>query len=228
MISPALRRFLPYLRPHARLLALTVVAAVVSLAAASTIPLLIKAVIDGPVAHRQPGQLLPYALAILLRMDWRLALISSLLVLPLGLLSRRFFRRYAAIARRVQDQQGDMTTVVEEMATGVRIIKAFGRNALLLGRFRREGAPAPNRVAAPSRSPPLIWRRRQLAPDQKKLQLWCRRAPVRSGREEPPLRVAGSHAGPHPAISPVQIRRQPGRATRNLQAARCACELRPG
>src|SRR5205085_11857413 len=77
-------------------------------------------------------------LAILLRMDWRLAVISSLLVLPLALLSRRFFRRYAAIARRVQDQQGDMTTVVEEMATGVRIIKAFGRNALLLGRFRRE------------------------------------------------------------------------------------------
>jgi ATP-binding cassette subfamily B protein len=226
VISPALRRFLPYLRPHARLLALTVVAAVVSLAAAATIPLLIKAVIDGPVAHRQPGQLLPYAiailvlgsvetaanfarrnysvlaslrmetalrddfyahlqgmqiafhdnwqsgqllsravadiqtvrrfvgfgvvfagffgaqwlivLAILLRMDWRLALISSVLVLPLALLSRRFFRRYARIARRVQDQQGDMTTVVEEMATGVRIIKAFGRNALLLGRFRRE------------------------------------------------------------------------------------------
>ncbi|HXM53832.1 MAG TPA: ABC transporter ATP-binding protein [Candidatus Dormibacteraeota bacterium] len=226
MISPALRRFLPYLRPHARLLALTVVAAVVSLAAASIIPLLIKAVIDGPVAHRQPGQLLPFALAILalgsvevvanfarrnysvlaslrmekamrddfyahlqglqvafhdnwqsgqllsravadiqtvrrfvgfgvvfagffgaqwlivlailLRMDWRLALISSLLALPLALLSRRFFRRYARIARQVQDQQGDMTTVVEEMATGVRIIKAFGRNALLLGRFRRE------------------------------------------------------------------------------------------
>src|SRR5262249_55438387 len=55
-----------------------------------------------------------------------------------GLISRRFFRRYAVIARRVQDQQGDMTTVIEEMATGVRIIKAFGRDRLLLERFERE------------------------------------------------------------------------------------------
>ncbi|HEY4027925.1 MAG TPA: ABC transporter ATP-binding protein [Candidatus Dormibacteraeota bacterium] len=228
MVSPALRRFLPYLRPHSRLLALTVAAAAVSLAAATAIPLLIKAVIDGPVAHRQPGGLLPFALAllamgaieaianfarrnysnlaslrmetelrndfyahlqglqvafhdnwqsgqllsravadiqtvrrfigfgllfagffgaqwvivlfVLARLEWRLALLSALVALPLGLLSRRFFRRYAVIARRVQDQQGDMTTVVEEMATGVRIIKAFGRNRLLLDRFEREAA----------------------------------------------------------------------------------------
>lgn len=226
MLSPALRRFLPYLRPHMRLLVLTVVAAVVSLGAAASIPLLIKAVIDGPVTHRQPGELLPFSLAILglaalevganftrrnysvlaslrmetdlrndfyahlqglqvafhdnwqsgqllsravadiqtvrrfvgfgvlfaaffgvqwivvlavlLRLDWRLAIISGLVVLPIGLISRRFFRHYAAIARRVQDQQGDMTTVIEEMATGVRIIKAFGRNRLLRERFERE------------------------------------------------------------------------------------------
>ena len=226
MLSPALRRFLPYLRPHMRLLVLTVVAAVVSLAAATSIPLLIKAVIDGPVTHRQPSELLPFSLAILglaalevganftrrnysvlaslrmetdlrndfyahlqglqvafhdnwqsgqllsravadiqtvrrfvgfgvlfaaffgvqwivvlavlLRLDWRLAIISGLVVLPIGLISRRFFRHYAVIARRVQDQQGDMTTVIEEMATGVRIIKAFGRNRLLRERFERE------------------------------------------------------------------------------------------
>jgi ATP-binding cassette, subfamily B, bacterial len=226
VLSPALRRFLPYLRPHMRLLVLTVVAAVVSLAAATSIPLLIKAVIDGPVTHRQPSELLPFSLAILglaalevganftrrnysvlaslrmetdlrndfyahlqglqvafhdnwqsgqllsravadiqtvrrfvgfgvlfaaffgvqwivvlavlLRLDWRLAIISGLVVLPIGLISRRFFRHYAAIARRVQDQQGDMTTVIEEMATGVRIIKAFGRNRLLRERFERE------------------------------------------------------------------------------------------
>jgi ATP-binding cassette subfamily B protein len=228
VVSPALRRFLPYLRPHRRLLALTVVAASVSLAAATAIPLLIKAVIDGPVTHRQPGQLLPFALAllalgtvetganfarrnysnlaslrmetelrndfyahlqnlqvafhdnwqsgqllsravadiqtvrrfmgfgvvfaaffgaqwlivlvVLIRLDRRLALISALVVLPLLLVSRRFFRRYARLARRMQDQQGDMTTVVEEMATGVRIIKAFGRNGLLRERFQRQAA----------------------------------------------------------------------------------------
>ena len=56
MLSPALRRFLPYLRPQARLLALTLAAALVSLLAATAIPLLIKAIIDGPLTHRRADQ----------------------------------------------------------------------------------------------------------------------------------------------------------------------------
>jgi ATP-binding cassette, subfamily B, bacterial len=226
VISPPLRRFLPYMRAHARLLLLTLVAAIVSMAAAVGIPLVIKTVIDGPVAHRQPAQLLPYALAllglsvlevganftrrnysilaslrmetdlrndfyahlqnlqvafhdnwqsgqllsravadiqtvrrfigfglvfaaffgaqwilvlvVLVRLDWRLAIVAGLVVLPISFASRRFFRRYAVIARRVQDETGDMTTVIEEMATGVRIVKAFGRDGLLRSRFQRE------------------------------------------------------------------------------------------
>jgi ATP-binding cassette subfamily B protein len=228
VLSPALRRFLPYLRPNAHLLVVSVAGSAVSLAAATTIPLLIAAIIDGPVAHRQPDHLLPYGLAllalatvevaanfsrryfsnvaslrletalrddfyahlqglqvafhdnwqsgqllsravadiqtirrfigfgvmfaaffgaqwlavlvILLRLDWRLALVSAAVALPIVMISRAFFRRYAVIARRIQDQQGDVTTVIEEMATGVRVIKAFGRNRLLLQRFEREAA----------------------------------------------------------------------------------------
>jgi ATP-binding cassette subfamily B protein len=77
-------------------------------------------------------------LVMLLRLDWRLALVTAATVLPLLGVSRYFFRRYAGIARRMQDQQGDLTTVIEEMATGVRIIKAFGRDPLLLSRFLGE------------------------------------------------------------------------------------------
>src|SRR5207244_1917473 len=40
--------------------------------------------------------------------------------------------------RRLQDLTGDLTTNIEEMATGVRIIKAFGRMPLLQQRFDRE------------------------------------------------------------------------------------------
>ena len=65
MLSPALRRFLPYLRPQVRLLALTLAAALVSLLAATAIPLLIKAIIDGPLTHRRADQLLPFAAALL-------------------------------------------------------------------------------------------------------------------------------------------------------------------
>ena len=56
MLSPALRRFMSYLRPSAHLVTLTVLAALVSLSASTTIPLVIKAVIDGPIGQRKPAQ----------------------------------------------------------------------------------------------------------------------------------------------------------------------------
>ena len=37
--------------------------------------------------------------------------------------------RYNAASRRMQDQQGDLATLVEETAGGMRVIKAFGRRA---------------------------------------------------------------------------------------------------
>ncbi|MDQ6922229.1 MAG: ABC transporter ATP-binding protein/permease, partial [Candidatus Dormibacteraeota bacterium] len=77
-------------------------------------------------------------LAMLIRLDWRLALLSALAALPVLFASRSFFRRYAGIARSVQDQQGDLATVVEETATGVRVIKAFGREPLLKARFQAQ------------------------------------------------------------------------------------------
>ncbi|TMF87147.1 MAG: ABC transporter ATP-binding protein [Chloroflexi bacterium] len=76
----------------------------------------------------------------LFRLDLLLAAVTALMALPVAAISRHFFTKYAVIARRVQDQQGDVTTVIEEMATGVRIIKAFGRDALLFGRYRTEVA----------------------------------------------------------------------------------------
>lgn len=226
MLSPALRRFLPYLRPHLRLVAITIGAGVMGLLAAAAIPLVIERMVDGPITHDRPqelllwgavmlglalvelaanfarrnlssqaavnmerdlrndfyahlqrlhvsfhdnwqsGQLLSRAitdiqtirrflsmgliffgitvlqwfvvLVLLLRLDLILALVIAVFVFPLMLVSRYFFRRYARIARRMQDQEGDMTTVIEEMATGVRLIKAFGRNRLLLDRFERQ------------------------------------------------------------------------------------------
>src|SRR5207249_2598753 len=46
--------------------------------------------------------------------------------------------KYKVIARRQQDQQGDLTTIIEEMATGVRIIKAFGRMQLVQKRYETQ------------------------------------------------------------------------------------------
>jgi ATP-binding cassette, subfamily B, bacterial len=220
------RRYLPYLRPYTPQVVTMCVSAIVAIIAATAIPQVIKAIIDGPVAHRQTDQLplfagLVIALALveaagnfirrnlsgsvsfgmetdlrndfyahlqslqvafhdnwqsgqllsravgdintvrrfvgfglifgivfvvqfgavvfmLFRLDVTLAALTALVALPVAAISRHFFTKYAVIARRMQDQQGDVTTVIEEMATGVRIIKAFGRDDLLFARYRQE------------------------------------------------------------------------------------------
>jgi ATP-binding cassette subfamily B protein len=72
---------------------------------------------------------------LMLQLDWQLALVVIVFMLPIAFFSRRFHEKYRVIARRMQDQQGDLTTIIEEMATGVRIIKAFGRMPLMQKRF---------------------------------------------------------------------------------------------
>jgi ATP-binding cassette, subfamily B, bacterial len=71
----------------------------------------------------------------MVRLDAPLASITAVAAVPVVLLSRYFHSKYRAIARRAQDQAGDVATVVEEAATGVRIVKAFGREPLLIGQF---------------------------------------------------------------------------------------------
>jgi ATP-binding cassette, subfamily B, bacterial len=77
-------------------------------------------------------------LALMLSLDWELALVVVVCMLPIAYFSNRFHGNYKVIARRLQDQQGDLTTIIEEMATGVRIIKAFGRMPLIQKRFEDE------------------------------------------------------------------------------------------
>jgi len=69
------------------------------------------------------------------QLDWELAIVTVLCMLPIAYFSNAFHEKYKVIARRIQDQSGDLTTIIEEMATGVRIIKAFGRMPLMQDRF---------------------------------------------------------------------------------------------
>ena len=64
-----------------------------------------------------------------------LGAIAVLTTLPVIWLGKRFGAEYARISRRVQDQQGDLATLTEEAATGMRVVKAFGRGPLMQERF---------------------------------------------------------------------------------------------
>jgi len=211
----ALWRLRPYLRPYRFQLIGMILATIVAEGAEVVIPLLIKSVIDGGIAHRDRGLLLPlgaaaiglgassallnlirrwvqgnavsdmektirddmYAhlqrldpafhdewqsgqllsrattdlssirrfagfgivflftsvlmffavTALLISLNWWLGLITGAMFAPVLVFCTRFERRYKVLSRRVQDQEGDLTTLVEEAATGVRVLKALGR-----------------------------------------------------------------------------------------------------
>jgi len=224
----ALWRTREYLRPYLWLLALMLAAAMGAAGAEIVIPLLVKGIIDGPIAHGdtraliplglaaiglgvtqsglslyrrwvqasavtgmersmrdslyahlqrldvgfhdewQSGQLLSRAttdlsairrfagfgivffitnvvtfvavIALLIRLNWWLGMLTGLVFLPVVAICTRFERRYAVLSRRAQDQQGDIATYVEEAAAGVRVLKALGRRDEAAAQHGRQAA----------------------------------------------------------------------------------------
>ncbi|WP_405535353.1 ABC transporter ATP-binding protein/permease [Streptomyces sp. NBC_00075] len=73
---------------------------------------------------------------IMLVQDWSLGLVILGPAIPVLIVCIVFERRYHLVARRAQDQVGDLTTVVEESVLGIRIIKGFGRHRSQARAFR--------------------------------------------------------------------------------------------
>ncbi|MFD0414443.1 ABC transporter ATP-binding protein [Streptomyces sp. NPDC127108] len=82
------------------------------------------------------GTTIAVGMAILLAQDWTLGLVLLAPVVPMVVFLAYFEGRYADVARRAQDQVGDLTTVVEESVLGIRIIKGFGRHRTQARAFR--------------------------------------------------------------------------------------------
>lgn len=221
--SRNLWRLRPYLRPHRRRLLTMFTTAILGVGVSLAIPLVTRAVIDGPVTRREIDLLLPLGLlalalsivevilvwmrrwaqsravsdleatlrqdlyvrlqslpmefhnrwqsgqllsrvtvdlstirrfmgfgllflvinilqlivvtALLLKLYWPLGVVVLAAAAPIIWLSLRFEKKYLAISRRVQDQQGDLATRIEESALGFRVIKAFGRREHLKAQF---------------------------------------------------------------------------------------------
>jgi ATP-binding cassette subfamily B protein len=72
---------------------------------------------------------------LMIRLHLPLALLTAGAAVPLVIVLRRFERDYSVVSRRIQDEQGDLATLVEEAAQGVRVIKAFGRRRLVGAQF---------------------------------------------------------------------------------------------
>ncbi|MFE0438578.1 ABC transporter ATP-binding protein [Streptomyces nigra] len=73
---------------------------------------------------------------IMLVQDVTLGLVILVPAVPVMVMCVVFEKRYALVARRAQDQVGDLTTLVEESVLGIRIIKGFGRHRSQARAFR--------------------------------------------------------------------------------------------
>src|SRR3954470_8122081 len=219
----ALLRLRPFARPYRGLIAVTFAAALVATLTQLAVPLIIAALVDGPLAHHDPGGVLPLiglallfgvaeaglfflrrwamnksclrierdlrdtlyqrlqrlpvsfhdrwasgqllsrattdvstvrrfvgfaavflavnlitcvvVLTLLLLTYWPLGLAVLLTTVPLSVLALRWERRYNLQSRLVQDEQGELTTDVEEAVQGIRVVKSLGRSRLVFDRY---------------------------------------------------------------------------------------------
>jgi ATP-binding cassette subfamily B protein len=73
--------------------------------------------------------------AVLFSWSLWLGLLFFVMSVPLWIYGYLFEQKYSVIARRAQDQQGDLATAVEESVHGIRVLKAFGRGKHSLLKF---------------------------------------------------------------------------------------------
>jgi len=71
----------------------------------------------------------------LISISWVLGVIFVVCSIPLWIYGFAFEAKYSVVARRSQDQAGDLATTVEESVHGIRVLKAFGRGQHALKNF---------------------------------------------------------------------------------------------
>ncbi|MGA1837521.1 ABC transporter ATP-binding protein [Herbiconiux sp. 11R-BC] len=102
---------------------------------------------------------------ILLLLNWVLGLIFVAAAVPVMIYSFAFERKYSDVARRSQDQAGDLATSVEESVHGIRVLKAFGRSRYALKRFENQAEQLRGTEIEKAKAIAGIWLYLTLIPD---------------------------------------------------------------
>jgi ATP-binding cassette subfamily B protein len=102
---------------------------------------------------------------ILVSMNWILGLIFLVCSIPIWIYGYVFEEKYSVIARRSQDQSGDLATAVEESVHGIRVLKAFGRGSFALKSFANQAEELRGTEIEKARAIAGIWLWLLLVPD---------------------------------------------------------------
>lgn len=102
---------------------------------------------------------------VLFTFGWLLGLIFLVASIPLWINGLLFERRYSAVARRSQDQVGDLATSVEQSVHGIRVLKAFGRGGHKLEEFSEQAEALRGTEIKKAKAIASIWLWLLLVPD---------------------------------------------------------------
>lgn len=94
---------------------------------------------------------------LLFQWHWLLGTIFLVTGIPMWIQGYLFEKRYGTLARRSQDQAGDLATSVEESVHGIRVLKAFGRGKHALRRFSRQAETLRETELSKARAVGEIW-----------------------------------------------------------------------
>jgi ATP-binding cassette, subfamily B, bacterial MsbA len=90
---------------------------------------------DAPIDAAKQVVTLVGGVVILFLMNWRLCLLIVILLPIIAVVARVFGRRLRALSTGIQDQTAHASTIVEEVMSGIRVVKSFVREEYELARF---------------------------------------------------------------------------------------------
>ena len=96
-------------------------------------------------------------MVILFNYSFFLGAIFFVVSIPIWVIGYRFEKQYGAIARKSQDQSGDLATRVEEAVHGVRVLKAFGRGPFAAKQFSSQASELKSTELTKAKAVANIW-----------------------------------------------------------------------
>ena len=103
--------------------------------------------------------------AVLVSINGLLGALFIVCSIPLWIYGFVFENKYSTVARRSQDQSGDLATAVEESVHGIRVLKAFGRGSHALKNFASQAEDLRGTEIEKAKAIAGIWLWLLLVPD---------------------------------------------------------------
>lgn len=95
-------------------------------------------IVDAPVAFIRQIITVLGGIALILWLNWQLSLIILVMIPPLVLMASRFGKKLKRLSSEAQDRLADATITLEELLSGIRVVKSFAQENYEGERYRTE------------------------------------------------------------------------------------------